>query len=148
MLLHQPGHTVEPIDPGLAELAGDLEVLNFYWEDGYDNPESIKEEICQACRNLLDGPPFAPVFPRSDSPSIIVGSMVVNGPRRAGRKPISGGAGMRSARGRMRSGYCRLRCVTIQGERAHRRICGPPTDLGSCGRTGTSAAPRRPARPS
>ncbi|BEK89406.1 histidinol-phosphate aminotransferase [Nocardia seriolae] len=43
-------HTVEQADPGLAELASDLEVPNVYRDDGYDNPESIKDKIRQACR--------------------------------------------------------------------------------------------------
>lgn len=74
-LLRQLGSTGKAVDPGLAELADDLEVLNVYWKDGFDNPESIAAQIRQACRNLLDGLPFAPVLPRSESQPAVIGSM-------------------------------------------------------------------------
>ncbi|MEV0465557.1 hypothetical protein AB0I30_10505 [Nocardia tengchongensis] len=76
-LLHQLGSTTKAVDPGLAELADDLEVLNLYWEDGFDNPESIAVHIRRACRTLLDGPPFAPVFPRSGDRPAVIGSVSV-----------------------------------------------------------------------
>ncbi|NNH73579.1 hypothetical protein HLB23_27625 [Nocardia uniformis] len=83
-LLHQIGHTLEPFDPGLAELASDFEILTVYGDDGYGDPESIEADIRHACRNLLAGPPFEPVFQRSDNQSAVAESVSVvrTGPRR------------------------------------------------------------------
>ncbi|MFC9966735.1 hypothetical protein [Nocardia ignorata] len=53
----------EPEPPELEELAWDFYTMQISLEDGLDTA-IIWDEIRTGCRNLLAGPPYAPVYPR------------------------------------------------------------------------------------
>lgn len=67
-LLVQLAYAEESAGTGLIHLAQDFESLNMYWEDGLGHPDTIIDQIRQACRLLLGGPPYESVFSRSNSP--------------------------------------------------------------------------------
>ncbi|MFD4353776.1 hypothetical protein ACFWPX_14555 [Nocardia sp. NPDC058518] len=53
--------------PDLEDLAREFESLSEYLE--FVDPVSIREQIRRVCRNLLAGPPYAPVTPHVWAPS-------------------------------------------------------------------------------
>jgi hypothetical protein len=61
-LLYLLVYSIELPNPALADLAGDFEALIEYWEACLGDRESIAALIRQACRGLLDGPPFESVL--------------------------------------------------------------------------------------
>ncbi|MFE1596818.1 hypothetical protein [Nocardia sp. NPDC058705] len=51
----------EPLAPELESLAREFEALSEYLD--FADPTTIREQIRQACRTLLAGPPYVPVTP-------------------------------------------------------------------------------------
>ncbi|MFD3707209.1 hypothetical protein ACFWUP_29075 [Nocardia sp. NPDC058658] len=59
--LMEVGGYPDPLAPELEDLAREFEALSEYLD--FADPPTIREQIRQACRTLLAGPPYAPVAP-------------------------------------------------------------------------------------
>ncbi|MFD4442897.1 hypothetical protein ACFWPK_24290 [Nocardia sp. NPDC058519] len=57
----------DPPAPDMEDLARGFDVMSEYLE--FADCESLREQIRQACRNLLAGPPYAPVNPQISTAS-------------------------------------------------------------------------------